>query len=44
MRSERLYLVDIDEAISTIGRWMDGCDESGFQQDELLQIGVPQKL
>jgi len=44
MRSERLYLVDIDEAISTIGRWMDGRDESSFQQDELLQSAVLQKL
>lgn len=44
MRSERLYLVDINEAISTIGRWMDGRDETSFQQDELLQSAVLQKL
>lgn len=44
MRSERLYLSDIDEAISAIGRWMVDCDESKFQQDELLQSAVLQKL
>ena len=44
MRSERLYLADIDEAISTIGRWMDGCDETSFQANEMLQSAVLQKL
>lgn len=44
MRSEWLYLADIDEAISTVGRWMDGCDEVRFLQDELLQSAVLQKL
>ncbi|MDP2822014.1 MAG: hypothetical protein Q8O52_04960 [Sulfuritalea sp.] len=38
MRSERLYLVDIDEAVSAVKRWMEGCDESRFQQDEMLQM------
>ena len=37
MRRERLYLADIDEAIPTVGRWMNGCDESGFQNSEVLQ-------
>lgn len=44
MRSERLYLADIDEAVSTIARWKDGCDESRFLSDELLQSAVLQKL
>lgn len=44
MRSERLYLADIDEAISAIGRWMENCDESAFQANEMLQSAVLQKL
>ncbi len=44
MRSERLYLADIDEAISTIERWIAGCDEPGFQANEMLQSAVLQKL
>lgn len=44
MRSERLYLADIDEAISAIEHWMDGCDESSFQKNEMLQSAVLQKL
>lgn len=44
MRSERLYLADIDEAISAVERWMDGCDESGFLKNEMLQSAVLQKL
>lgn len=44
MRSERLYLADIDEAISAVGRWMDGCDEPAFQENEMLQSAVLQKL
>jgi len=44
MRSERLYLADIEEAIAAVERWMNGCDESGFQKDEMLQSAVLQKL
>lgn len=44
MRSERLYLADIDEAISSVEHWMDGCDESSFQANEMLQSAVLQKL
>lgn len=44
MRSERLYLADIDEAISAIERWLEGCGESDFQKNELLQSAVLQKL
>lgn len=44
MRSERLYLADIDEAISAVESWMDGCDESSFQKNEMLQSAVLQKL
>lgn len=43
MRSERLYLADIDEAISSVEHWMDGCDESSFQVNEMLQSAVLQK-
>ena len=44
MRSERLYLADIGDAIKSIGRWMDGCDETRFCQDEILQCAVLPKL
>ena len=44
MRSEKLYLADIDEAIASVARWMDGCDEMGFQANEMLQSAVLQKL
>lgn len=44
MRSERLYLADIDEAISAVAGWMDACDESAFRKNEMLQSAVLQKL
>lgn len=42
MRSERLYLADIDEAISAVGRWLQGCDEAKFLRDDLLQSAILQ--
>jgi uncharacterized protein with HEPN domain len=44
MRSERLYLADIDDAIASIDRWMVGCDKELFLRDDILQCAVLQKL
>jgi len=44
MRSERLYLADILDAIEAIERFTAGCDEAHFVADELIQSAVLQKL
>lgn len=44
MRSERLYLADIVDAIDAIDRFSAHCDESRFLSDELVQSAVLQKL
>jgi uncharacterized protein with HEPN domain len=44
MRSERLYLADIVDAIDAIDRFSVNCDESRFLSDELVQSAVLQKL
>jgi uncharacterized protein with HEPN domain len=44
MRSERLYLADILDAIDAIQRFTSGCDEERFLRDELIQSAVLQKL
>jgi uncharacterized protein with HEPN domain len=44
MRSERLYLTDIVEAVDTIERFLDGVDADNFIEDELVQSAVLQKL
>ena len=44
MRSDRLYLADILDAIQAIERFTVGFDESRFTGDELVQSAVLQKL
>lgn len=44
MRSERLYLADIRDAIDAIERWVAGGNETRFLGDEMLQSAVLQKL
>ncbi|MBI5329147.1 MAG: DUF86 domain-containing protein [Betaproteobacteria bacterium] len=44
MRSDRLYLADILDAITLIEHWLAPCDEDRFLGDELLQSAVLQKL
>ena len=44
MRSERLYLADILDAIEAIERFTSGVDEARFVADDLIQSAVLQKL
>jgi uncharacterized protein with HEPN domain len=44
MRSERLYLADILDAIEAIERFTLGIDENHFLSDDLIQSAVLQKL
>lgn len=44
MRSDRLYLADILDAIAAIERFTAGIDETRFVADELVQSAVLQKL
>ena len=44
MRSERLYLADMLDAIGAIERFMKGLDQAGFLSSELVQSAVLQKL
>ena len=44
MRSDRLYLADILDAIQSIERFTAECDEARFLADELIQSAVLQKL
>lgn len=44
MRPEKLYLVDIVEAVDAIDRFLTGCDRDEFDDDELRQSAVLQKL
>lgn len=44
MRNERLYLVDIRDAVDSIDRWMADVSEDRFLADEMLQSAVLQKL
>jgi len=44
MRSERLYLTDIIEAVGAIERFLDGVKAGDFEEDELVQSAVLQKL
>lgn len=44
MRSDRLYLADILDAIQAIERFTVDCDEVRFLADELTQSAVLQKL
>lgn len=44
MRSDRLYLADILDAIKAIERFTSGIDEERFVADELIQSAVLQKL
>jgi uncharacterized protein with HEPN domain len=44
MRSDRLYLADILDAIEAIERFMAGIDEQTFVSNELVQSAVLQKL
>lgn len=44
MRSDRLYLADILDAIQAIERFTANCDEQRFLADELIQSAVLQKL
>lgn len=44
MRSDRLYLSDILDAIEAIERFTAGLDEAGFVASELVQSAVLQKL
>lgn len=44
MRSDRLYLADILEAIDRIERWLADCEEVAFLSDELRQSAVLQQL
>lgn len=44
MRPERLYLLDIIEAVDGIRRFLEGVDEPAFLKNDLLQSAVLQKL
>ena len=44
MRSDRLYLADILDAIEAIERFTAGMDETAFLASELVQSAVLQKL
>ena len=44
MRSERLFLADIRDAIEAIDRWTGERDEEQFLDDDMLQSAVLQKL
>lgn len=44
MRPERLYLLDIIEAVDGIHRFLEDVDESEFLESDLLQSAVLQKL
>ena len=44
MRNDRLYLIDIVEAVESINRFLDGMDAKAFHKSELHQSGVLQKL
>ncbi|OYY94177.1 MAG: hypothetical protein B7Y41_07570 [Hydrogenophilales bacterium 28-61-23] len=44
MRSDRLYLADILDAITLIEHWLSASDEDRFLGNELLQSAVLQKL
>lgn len=44
MRSDRLYLADILDAIEAIERFTSGIDEERFVVDDLIQSAVLQKL
>lgn len=44
MRPERLYLLDIKEAVEKIAVFIAGTDEAAFLDDELVQSAVLQKL
>jgi uncharacterized protein with HEPN domain len=44
MRREQLYLLDILEAADAVQRFLDGVEEAGFLQDDLLRSAVLQKL
>lgn len=44
MRSERLYLADIRDAIGLIDRWMADIGDARFLADEMIQSAVLQKL
>jgi uncharacterized protein with HEPN domain len=43
-RDDRLYLQHILDAISTIGTYLDGVDESTFEATNLLQDGVIRQI
>lgn len=44
MWSEKLYLVDIVEAVDAIERFLNGVDSDAFEIDGLRQSGILQKL
>ncbi len=44
MRSDRLYVADMLDAIAAIERFMQGIDEPAFLANELVQSAVLQKL
>jgi uncharacterized protein with HEPN domain len=44
MRSDRLYLADVLDAIQAVERFTADCDEARFVADELIQSAVLQKL
>jgi uncharacterized protein with HEPN domain len=44
MRPEKLYLVDIVEAVDAIERFLNGVDSDAFEIDDLRQSAILQKL